>query len=180
MKFLTPFIVALLVGIGIGIGAGIMMTKTKIGESETRIADLEAKVSDLQTENENLQNLRKSSQAAAQRAISEQDRTQKGFQSVIEQLNARLTKANAELAQLKGPEPVEGDTGQASTGTKATEAGAVVATTDYVVQDGDSLWKIAANELDNGMRYKEILKLNSDLSEDKPLVPGMTIKLPSQ
>ena len=180
MKLLTPFIVALLVGIGIGIGAGIMMTKAKIGESETRIAELEAKAKELQEQNTLLKSSKDQSEQAIRKASSEMVRLKNGYQTVINQLNTNLAKTKAELAELKGTEPVQTITSQASTGTTTAPVGATVATTDYVVQEGDSLWKIAANELDNGMRFKEILKLNSDLSEDKPLVPGKTIKLPSQ
>ncbi len=51
----------------------------------------------------------------------------------------------------------------------------------YVVKDGDSLWKIAAGELGSGARYKEISELNSDIlkSEDN-LVVGMRLWMPEK
>ena len=51
----------------------------------------------------------------------------------------------------------------------------------YVVKDNDSLWTIAAEQLGNGGRYKEISKLNADiiLDEDR-LSPGMRLRLPAQ
>ncbi len=49
----------------------------------------------------------------------------------------------------------------------------------YVVQEGDSLWKIAAEQLGNGERYPEISKLNADNLEDEDnLFAGMRLKLP--
>ncbi len=52
--------------------------------------------------------------------------------------------------------------------------------TVYVVQDGDSLWKIAAGQLGSGARWEEIVKLNTDTlkSKDATLVIGMQLKLP--
>ena len=49
----------------------------------------------------------------------------------------------------------------------------------YTVRDGDSLWKIAADQLGDGSRYQEIAKLNADvLSDEDSLTIGMTLKLP--
>ncbi|MBN2314559.1 MAG: LysM peptidoglycan-binding domain-containing protein, partial [Sedimentisphaerales bacterium] len=49
------------------------------------------------------------------------------------------------------------------------------------VKEGDSLWKIASEQLGNGSRYKEILKLNADILEDEnSLSPGATLKLPTK
>jgi nucleoid-associated protein YgaU len=49
----------------------------------------------------------------------------------------------------------------------------------YTVRDGDSLWKIAADQLGDGSRYQEIAKLNADvLSDEDRLTIGMTLKLP--
>lgn len=51
----------------------------------------------------------------------------------------------------------------------------------YVVQEGDSLWKIASERLGNGNRYKEISNLNTDILKDEDnLVVGMRLKLPTQ
>ncbi len=49
----------------------------------------------------------------------------------------------------------------------------------YVVKDGDSLWKIAAEQLGNGSRYKEIGRLNANLlSDENSLNTGMRLRLP--
>jgi nucleoid-associated protein YgaU len=49
----------------------------------------------------------------------------------------------------------------------------------YVVREGDSLWKIAADQLGNGSRYKEISRLNANLLNDEnSLNTGMRLRLP--
>jgi len=49
------------------------------------------------------------------------------------------------------------------------------------VRQGDTLWKIAANQLGDGSRYKEIVKLNSAVLESEDdLAVGMTLKMPTR
>jgi nucleoid-associated protein YgaU len=51
----------------------------------------------------------------------------------------------------------------------------------YVVKEGDSLWKIAASQLGDGNRYKDIVKLNSDiLSTEDDIAVGMQLKMPAK
>jgi nucleoid-associated protein YgaU len=51
----------------------------------------------------------------------------------------------------------------------------------YVVKENDSLWTIAAEQLGNGSRYKEISKLNTDRIVDEDRVsPGMRLRLPTR
>ena len=61
-----------------------------------------------------------------------------------------------------------------SPGTQNKEPGRL-----YTVKDGDSLWKISADQLGDGIRYKEIAKLNTDVlpSEDDVRV-GLQLRLP--
>ena len=52
---------------------------------------------------------------------------------------------------------------------------------EYVVREGDNLWRIAAQNLGDGNRYKEISKLNTDILKDEDtLVIGMRLKLPAR
>jgi len=49
----------------------------------------------------------------------------------------------------------------------------------YVVQEGDSLWRIAAEQLGNASRYDEIAAINADILRDEDsLVVGMRLKMP--
>ena len=51
----------------------------------------------------------------------------------------------------------------------------------YVVRQGDSLWRIAAERLGDGSRYNEIAKLNANIIADEDnLVLGMRLKLPAR
>ncbi|OHB56960.1 MAG: hypothetical protein A2173_10595 [Planctomycetes bacterium RBG_13_44_8b] len=51
----------------------------------------------------------------------------------------------------------------------------------YTVRQGDSLWKIAAEQLGNSARYAEIAKLNADIINDENNIPaGLRLKLPAQ
>ena len=52
--------------------------------------------------------------------------------------------------------------------------------TEYIVRDGDTLWNIAAEQLGDACRYKEISKLNSGiLKNDHDLTIGMRLILPT-
>ena len=51
----------------------------------------------------------------------------------------------------------------------------------YVVREGDTLWNIAAEQLGNGSRYKEISTLNADvLKNENDLTIGMRLSLPDR
>jgi nucleoid-associated protein YgaU len=51
----------------------------------------------------------------------------------------------------------------------------------YVVQEGDSLWRIAAQRLGDGNRFKDIVKLNGGvLSNEDDLQVGMQLKMPAR
>ncbi|MGB2809583.1 MAG: LysM peptidoglycan-binding domain-containing protein [Sedimentisphaerales bacterium] len=51
----------------------------------------------------------------------------------------------------------------------------------YTVREGDSLWKIADNQLGDGSRYTEVAKLNADaLSDEDSLSVGMILKIPAR
>lgn len=51
----------------------------------------------------------------------------------------------------------------------------------YVVQEGDSLWQIAAEQLGNGSRCSEIAELNAGVLDDEDnLSVGMRLKMPAR
>ena len=51
----------------------------------------------------------------------------------------------------------------------------------YVVQDGDTLWRVAARQLGDPSRYKEILRLNANvLPDEDDLTVGLHLILPAQ
>lgn len=51
----------------------------------------------------------------------------------------------------------------------------------YVVQEGDSLWQIAAEQLGDGNRYSEIAKINAGILEDEDtLSVGMRLRMPAR
>ncbi len=51
----------------------------------------------------------------------------------------------------------------------------------YVVKEGDSLWQIAAEQLGDGTRYKEIGELNADiLGNEDYLVVGVQLRVPAR
>lgn len=49
----------------------------------------------------------------------------------------------------------------------------------YTIQKGDTLWKIAAETLGNGARYKEIFEANREVIRDADRIyPGQKIRIP--
>ena len=49
----------------------------------------------------------------------------------------------------------------------------------YTVREGDSLWRIAAEQLGDGSRYTEVAKLNAGiLSDEDSLTVGTSLKIP--
>jgi nucleoid-associated protein YgaU len=51
----------------------------------------------------------------------------------------------------------------------------------YIVQEGDSLWKIADTQLGNGERYNEIIQANRDIISDKESISvGLRLKIPAK
>jgi nucleoid-associated protein YgaU len=71
-----------------------------------------------------------------------------------------------------GPKPVKGQPAIRKTAKPAGE---------YVVKEGDYLWRIAAQQLGDGNRYLEIAKLNADqLKDQDTLSVGMRLKMPAK
>ena len=52
---------------------------------------------------------------------------------------------------------------------------------EYIVREGDNLWRIAAKQLGDGSRYTEISKVNANILEDQnTLIVGMRLRIPAR
>jgi len=92
---------------------------------------------------------------------------------------------NAEPAQEKSQIPplsnLPSDKSQTVQSAGNSEPTQEKYTNEHVVQEGESLWQIAAEKLGNGKRYTEITKLNTDvLNDGNNLTIGMRLKLPAR
>lgn len=151
-----------IVGLGVGLACGVMITNSK---SKVAIADLQSKM--------------QQSEAASQKRSSNYDIT-------INRLNNELQQAKIELEKLKSPAPAAEGVVIATAENKKTAAASddnsIPSTAKlYTVKEGDSLWDIAASQLGDGNRYKEIIKLNPNVSTDgKNLAVGTKLKMPTR
>ena len=91
----------------------------------------------------------------------------------LEKTNQSLVQLTAELRnQLKQAEAIVPTT---RTDTQPSTAESI-----YIVVEGDSLLNIAEEQFGDGNRYTEILTLNPQIKEDKPLAIGTKLKMPPQ
>jgi nucleoid-associated protein YgaU len=94
-----------------------------------------------------------------------------------------LTDKNFTKVESTAPQNTAATTSKpsASKADKPAPAPAAKAGNVYVVKEGDSLWKIAAAQLGDGNRYKEIVKMNSNiLSSEDDIAVGMQLKMPAK
>jgi hypothetical protein len=175
-KAILVIVAIFILGLGIGLAVGVIITNSK---RKAAIADLQSKM--------------KQSEAESQKIIS-------SYESSVNRLNNELRQVKIELRQAKiglqqanitleklkpsavaqAPEPaVTAPAENEKTPAAPQDSSTLGNTRLYTVKEGDSPWKIAANQLGNGERYKEILKLNPDISPDGTnLTVGMKLKLP--
>lgn len=202
---ISSFLV-LLVGLAGGAGIGYFAVKPQLNEAQTTLAQVQTELSDLQTEQS--QSSEKFKAAAAE--ISKLKTDLVNARNDVMRKNTELLRAQTDAAKMRTlleqtlgqgagaaigaagtPTPPEiGPATRTTTGTLAPGTGtarpALTSTTtggatrEYTVQEGDSLWRIAASELGNGMRYKDIEALNPELAGGKSLSIGMKIKLPAK
>ena len=100
----------------------------------------------------------------------------------LEKTNQSLVQLTAELRnQLKQAE-AEGQLRQAEAIVPTTKTDTQPSTAEsvYTVVEGDSLWNIAEKQFGDGNLYTEILTLNPQIEEDKPLFVGTKLKMPPQ
>lgn len=203
-------VVILVAGLGGGYGIGYMVSQQTIGQMQTQVDELtsaaaaaEEKSSEtLKKAGEEIAKAKSELEKTRSNAIRVNTDLRKAklenqrLQAVLEaamqtrepdQAIAAVADEPVTTRSVRTQEPARTAAKPVVTTTRqrvAPEPGrpgnASVSTREYTIQDGDSLWKIAANELGNGMRYKEILALNKDLTENSRLDIGMKIKLPAQ
>lgn len=185
--------IVLLAGLGGGYGAGYLMLQPKLDASQAVVDNLTATVEEAELQSG--ETLKKAGeQIAKAKADSERSRT-----NAI-RVNTELRKVKLDNQRLKAilaqamekkkepvsatPEPTIQRTGAkpatiAAANSKPAKA-TDIATKEYTVRNGDSLWKIAANELGNGIRFEEILELNPPMTKDSKLNIGTKLKLPAK
>ena len=71
--------------------------------------------------------------------------------------------------------------GRRLTSSETSKTPSVRQSKQYVVREGDSLWRIAVEQLGDGTRYKEISELNADtLGNEDYLTVGMQLRIPAR
>ena len=173
---ITTYIIILLVGLAGGIGIGFLMTQQKVNTANATIEQL--KTDQSQSEDQLKTASVKLSRMEAELTKSRNDAMRKDTELLRTQTQLMRTKKVLNQALGKEQEPT--DTSRTSTTGTATPSTSSAGAREYTIKDGDSLWKIAANELDNGIRYKEILDLNPQMDENSKLVVGTKIQIPAK
>jgi nucleoid-associated protein YgaU len=130
------------------------------------------------------------SEETIQRAATEIARKENELmrmKNMLMQTTTKLADINAELKGIEGRTPESPESPATSepgvvitTPSDTNRTPSTVPTIDYTVQDGDSFWKIAQEQLGDGNRYTEILKLNPTISENQTLTIGTKIKIPTR
>jgi nucleoid-associated protein YgaU len=198
MKQIILCIVCLLVGAGAGLVGWMIYTNPKTLESQQQIADLQTQLQDAQDKVE-ADKKASETQIAKLQSDLKQSRTQTTFAATqLRKMQSDLKLLQLELNRLKTQSPAEesaplapASTGLSPAATPATRTTLTTRTTatkpatpagvkEYTIQNGDSFWKIAANELGNGARYTEIIKLNPGMTEKSKLDIGQKIKIPAE
>ncbi len=120
--------------------------------------------------------------AANRKTLSKINDLKIGQKLIIPSISG-LTAASspAEILTDKNFTKVESVGQQHSTANADKPAATAKSGSVYVVKEGDSLWKIAATQLGDGNRYREIVKLNSNiLSSEDDIAIGMQLKMPAK
>jgi nucleoid-associated protein YgaU len=121
--------------------------------------------------------------AANRKILASIDSLQVGQKLVIPSIqgSTAVSSTPAEVLTDKNFTKVESVGKKHSTANTSKPAATAKPGNVYVVKEGDSLWKIAASQLGDGNRYKDIVKLNSDvLSSEDDIAVGMQLKMPAK
>ena len=156
-------VIIAVITLGVGLAAGVMIANSK---SKVVIADLQSKLQ----QSEAASQKRSSDYAVSINRLSNELRQSK---IEIERLRASAAEAasQAAVASADNRKPAAASEGSSVPGD----------TKLYTVQDGDSLWEIAASQLGDGNRYKEIIQLNPNVSPDgRNLAVGTKLKIPAR
>ncbi|MGN0135748.1 LysM peptidoglycan-binding domain-containing protein [Anaerotignum sp.] len=104
------------------------------------------------------------------------------YKTKYEDIQLEKMQLEEELDSLKNPngsaekaDSEEDDTEKNS--ESSTSSAASGSTTEYTIQEGDTMWTIAQKTLGNGAEYQKILDANG-MKESDPLKPGNKIKIP--
>ncbi|MBN1764884.1 MAG: LysM peptidoglycan-binding domain-containing protein [Sedimentisphaerales bacterium] len=102
--------------------------------------------------------------------LSSMDELRVGQKLIIPQLDSRPGEAERE--------PSDRRSGQT---TQETPPRINPKYTIYIVKEGDSLWRIARQQLGDGSRFPEIARLNDRvISDEHSVYPGMRLKVPAK
>ena len=176
---LIIYILILVVGLAGGIGVGFSMAQKKINDANITVDQLKTQQAqteaDFKTANVTL------SRMEAELTKARNNIMQKNAELQRTQTESERTKKVLEQA-LKGQSPTTAPQTPVTTTTARTVTPGISSgdIREYTIKDGDSLWKIAANELGNGMRYKDILALNPNINENTTLAVDTKIKIPAK
>jgi nucleoid-associated protein YgaU len=121
--------------------------------------------------------------AANRKTLTSVDSLQVGQKLTIPPIagSTAASSSPAEVLTDKNFTKVESVGQQHSTANTNKPAATAKPGSVYVVKEGDSLWKIAATQLGDGNRYREIVKINSDmLSSEDDIAVGMQLKMPAK
>ena len=121
--------------------------------------------------------------AANRKTLSKINDLQVGQKLIIPSIpgSTAASSTPAEVLTDKNFTKVESVGQQHSTAKADKPAATAKSGSVYVVKEGDSLWKIAATQLGDGNRYKEIVKANSNiLSSEDDIAVGMQLKMPAK
>lgn len=183
------YILILLVGLAGGTGIGVLVTQKKVEAANSTIEQLKTQQtqaeSDLKAVNAKLSRLE------TELTKSRNDAMRKNTELLKAQTDLERMKSVLDQALNQGRQPTSAasaaqtpttrsTTSTAAATRPATPTTAAAGVKEYTIKDGDSLWKIAANELGNGMRYKDILAMNPDITENTTLTVGSKIKIPAK
>ena len=175
MKQSISYLAALALGVGIGFGISTMISKPKIEKSQREFEQFQAQMKTDKAKADEI----------AANTIARKDREIENLNDVVKNTLSKLSTIQTTSGGKTTPAPATGTT-QPQTilnpAVEQTPAGTAGATKTivYTVQEGDSFWVIAENELGDGLRYKEIIELNPPMTEKQTLKPGMKIKLPAE